>query len=243
MDFSNIAPGSTVLLHSSYARFYRRTKMRPEKFLDLFLERLGSEGTLLLPLFNFDFTRGVPFDIRTTPSQMGNVTEAARHRNGGVRTGHPVYSFVAIGAKAPQFEGIDNFSGYGSDSPFAMLRRLDADIAVLDLPDQHSMTFYHHVEEMCGVEYRAHKNFDGRYTDVDGIESRRRYSIFVRRTEQGVKTSVNRMGSLLWQKGIYRGDREKQGTGLRIASANAIYEATAEVINAGKAKDYLYEID
>ena len=29
--------------------------------IDSFLEALGPGGTLLLPLFNFDFTRGMPF--------------------------------------------------------------------------------------------------------------------------------------------------------------------------------------
>ena len=89
----------------------------------------------LLPLFNFDFTRGSPFDIRSTPSQMGALTERGRFHFGAARTGHAMYSFAAISALASRFDGLVNHFSYGPDSPFQMLRDLGGKIAVLDLPD------------------------------------------------------------------------------------------------------------
>ncbi|MEY9196650.1 aminoglycoside 3-N-acetyltransferase [Sinorhizobium fredii] len=243
MDFSNIRRGSTVLLHSSFSRINREHRWRPDQFIDKLLERLGGEGTLLLPLFNFEFPKGVAFDIKTTPSQMGALTEAGRTWPSAVRTGHPIYSFAVIGAKAEMFSHVDNRSGYGSDSPFAMLRDLDGDIAVLDLPDQHSMTFYHHVEEMLEVDYRFHKEFTGAYTGWDGVPREKSYSIFVRDVDRGVVTSVDRMGELLWSKGLYRGDRPKQASGLRVVSAAALYDEVASVIRDGKAREYLYDVE
>lgn len=59
--------------------------MDVETILDSFLHTLGENGTLLLPLFNFDFCGGAPFVIRTTPSHMGALTEAGRVRLGAVR--------------------------------------------------------------------------------------------------------------------------------------------------------------
>lgn len=243
MDFSHLRRGSTVLLHSSFSRIYREYRCQPDDFIGEALNYLGGDGTLLLPLFNFDFSSGKPFDIRTTPSHMGALSEAGRLWPGAVRTGHPIYSFAAIGAHASLFSGVNNRSGYGHDSPFAMLRELDGEIAVLDLPDQNSMTFYHHVEEMCGVNYRLHKDFVGDYTGWDGLQGRRTYSIFVRDLNQGVLTSVDRMGELLWSKGLYRGDRPKQRSGLRVVSANALYHEVASVIRSGKAKEYLYDVE
>ncbi|MCW0217548.1 MAG: AAC(3) family N-acetyltransferase, partial [Prosthecobacter sp.] len=116
MDFSHIRRGSTVLLHSSFSRVYREHGCSPEGFIGEFLEALGADGTLLLPLYNFDFCKGSPFNIRTTSSQMGALTEAGRVWPGAVRTGHPIYSFAAIGAKSSLFRRVDNRSGYGADS-------------------------------------------------------------------------------------------------------------------------------
>jgi len=41
-----------------------------DNILDSFFYALGSEGTLIFPLFNFEFVEGVPFNINTTLSQM-----------------------------------------------------------------------------------------------------------------------------------------------------------------------------
>ncbi|MGB3875080.1 MAG: AAC(3) family N-acetyltransferase [Shinella zoogloeoides] len=237
-----IRPGSVLLLHSSLSRSLKEQHCTPIDILYAVLERLGSAGTLIVPLFNFEFTKGITFNIRSTPSHMGAFTEAARVFNGAVRTGHPVYSFAVIGAQSADFAKIDNYSAYGDNSPFGMLRKMDGDIAVLDLPDQNSMTFYHHVEEMTGVPYRYHKPFTAPYTDAQGITEDKTYSIFVRNLERNVLTSVDRMGEKLWSEGLYRGDRPRIKTGLRAISAQTLFNTTKAIIEAGKANEYLYEI-
>jgi aminoglycoside 3-N-acetyltransferase len=245
---SGIEKGDTVLIHSSLQRTIRRygtqgMDISPEMVLDSFLEAVGPSGTILLPLFNFDFAKGIPFDIRRTPSRMGALTEAGRVHPGAVRTGHPIYSFAAIGAKAERFRGVDNFSGYGEDSPFALLRELDGKIAVLDLADQDSVTFYHHVEEMHKVPYRYHKTFSGNYRDQCGKTAVRSYGLFVRDLEQGVLTHVNPAGELLWERGLYKGCRPREGSGLRVISARKMFDFVSSIILSGRAKGLLYAIE
>ena len=234
--------GDVLLVHSSLRRVLRAYEVMPKDVMESFLEAVGSAGTILFPLFNFDFTKGTPFDIRNTPSQMGALTEAARTHPNAVRSGHPIYSFAAIGAQADRFN-VDNFSGYGPDSPFAVLRELNGKIGVLDLPDQHSMTFYHHVEEMHDVPYRFHKTFTGQYTDFEGNTTDREYGLFVRDIEKGVKTDVNPMGEILWEKGLYQGDRPGSGSGFRTIFAAEMYEAVGGVIQSGNALGLLYSIE
>jgi aminoglycoside 3-N-acetyltransferase len=244
---SGVRSGDMVLLHSSVRRTLRRLKklgftMDVETILDSFLHVLGENGTLLLPLFNFDFCHGAAFDIRNTPSQMGALTEAARLRAGAVRTGHPVYSFAVLGKRLDLFRGLDNFSGYGPESPFAILHQQGGKIAVLDLPDQGSMTFYHHVEESLGVDYRFHKRFTAPYTSWEGEVSDRTYGLFVRKLDRGVVTRVDPMGEILWAKGLYSGDRPGKGSSLRVVECRALYDEVANVIAQGRAEGTLYEI-
>ncbi len=238
---SGVEPGDVLLVHSSLRRTLKTYGVSPEEVLESFLWALGPKGTLLLPLFNFGFAEGKPFDIRNTPSQMGALTEAGRRYPGAIRSKHPIYSFAAIGEKAHLFD-VDNFSGYGPDSPFAILRELDGKIAVLDLLDQDSMTFYHHVEEMHNVPYRYHKTFTGCYTDWDGQTSLKTYGLFVRDIEQGVETYVHPMGEILWAEGFYRGDRPWVGSGLRTISARQLYDRVSEVIRSGQAEGILYRV-
>lgn len=198
---------------------------------------------MLFPLFNFGFSNGEPFNIKNTPSKMGKLTETARLHPDGVRTQHPVYSFVAIGLNAARFESVNNESAFGAGSPFGILRELNGKIASLDLDDQNSMTFYHHVEEMNSVPYRYMKSFVGPYTDWNGLTETRQYSIYVRDKARGVITHVNPAGELLWENGFYTGCRPKVESGLRVINANRMFDFVSDVIKSGRAEGTLYQID
>jgi len=58
--------------------------------------------------------------------------------------------------------------------------------------------------------------------------------------DKGVVTDVNSMGDVLWEKGLYRGNRPEQATGLRTVSANAMFSAVSEVIESGRTLGLLY---
>ena len=249
---AGIERGDVVLLHSSSKRTLATHQISPAELLESFLDATGPLGTLLIPTFNFGWCRGEPFNVRTTPSEMGVLSETAR-RCGMRGDPHPVYSFSALGSIGKDFAAPTNWSGYGPGSPFDILRKIDGKIAILDLPDQNSMTFYHHVEEMIAEysdlphavwfskqypSHRFYKNFDGRYTGYDGRECERTFALYVRR--DGVETFVDPMGDLLWAAGHYRGDRPHVGAGLRTIRARAVWNETAAVIRAGKAEGMLW---
>ena len=217
---SGLQAGDTVLIHSSMKRAFKYllnqgAQADPRVIVDSLLDQLGNRGTILLPLFNFDFPRTGKFSMKTTPSQMGVVTEFVRENYEGHRTGHPIYSFYAIGSNSDEFNGINNRSGYGKDSPFAKLLELDGKIASIDLDDQNSMTMYHFVEEMAEVDYRYFKTFTGQYENLKGSVSQEDYTLFVRDLGRGIKTDVNRMGEIFWGEELYRGKRPGVGNGMR----------------------------
>ena len=72
---------------------------------------------------------------------------------------------------------INNFSAYGEDSLFDILRKLNGKIGVLDISEENSMTFYHHIEEMNNVNWRYHKIFKGIYEEIDGKISEKIFNI------------------------------------------------------------------
>jgi aminoglycoside 3-N-acetyltransferase len=244
---SGITKGDTLLVHSNIRRTlmeFREQgyKVTPDDMLKSFLYALGIKGTLLLPLFNFDFTKKIPFDIKNSISQMGALTEAGRLYAGSVRTGHPIYSFAVIGHNAKEFENIDNESAYSEDSPFGILRRLNGKIASLDLEDQNSMTFYHHVEEVQKVNYRYFKDFTGLYKNLSGVETQKTYKIFVRDIDKGVVTNVNPAGELMWGKGLYKGFKPNYKSGLRTINACDMFEFVSDLISRELALNNLYSI-
>ena len=173
---------------------------------------------------------------------MGLLSEEARLYKNSVRTGHPIYSFAIIGNHSQSFNGLNNESAYSNESPFGILSKLNGKIAILDLDDQNSMTFYHHIEEVNKVKYRYFKNFTGDYVDINGVSKRKTYKIFVRDIESGVVTNVNPAGELLWKNGLYKGDRPKEGSGLRLVKAREMFEFISKIIKKNKALNVLYSI-
>jgi len=242
---SGVNDGDILLVHSNIKRTLVNARrqgvaLTPEDILDSFLMSIGSSGTLILPLFNFDFPVTKIFDIRNTPSQMGALTEVGRTRKDAVRTGHPIYSFAVLGKDKGLFQGIDNKSGYAEDSPFGMLHKLGGKIASLDLEDQNSMTFYHYVEEVHGVGYRYYETFHGAYVDEVGKQHDRAYKLFVRDIGRNVLTNVNPTGELMWDENLYKGFRPKEGTGLRTIKSSVMYDFVSKLITHGEAEGNLF---
>ena len=245
---SGIEPGDTIVLHSSLRRTLERlakgiARVRPAEILESFLEAVGPNGTLVFPTFNFDFTFGAQFDLDRSPSHMGVLGETARQDPRSFRTAHPVYSFAVIGAAQNSFRGKKNISAWGADSPFATVHDLGGKIAILDVPDRHSMTFFHYVEEACQVSFRYHKYFEGEYIQSNQDSETSKYSIFVRDVESGVVPCLDEMGEKLWEHGIYKGERPGEGNGLRVGCAVEIFDLVKSVIQSGKAEGLLYTID
>ena len=241
-----ICTGDTVLLHSDLRRLlykYRNDGLTVYDILQSFLHALGTQGTLILPLFNFDFCHGGHFDLRAAPSHIGALPNDAIQQPNAVRTRHPVYSFGVLGFAADAFKDVDNFSAFGADSPFAMLREMNGKIAVLDLPDQLSMTFYHHIEESCGVSYRFHQDFRSLYTDEFGNTDYRTYRIYMPDSAHGVLTYVDPMEKLLWEAGYYHGDRPLKGCGLRTISARECFSYVSNIIENHEEYGKLFIID
>ena len=191
----------------------------------------------MFPTFNTDFATGATFDIMNTPSQMGVLSECARKHPKAVRSGHPMYSFVAIGENAHLFN-VNNFSGYGKDSPFAILHRLHGKIGVLGLPDSRGNTFYHHVEEMYRVSYRFYKNFTGPYIDRNGKKDVRTYSFYCRNLEN--TTLLDPVGEMMWERGLCKGDKHFEDTGFRVIETDKMFEFVGLLIDNGLTEGFLY---
>ena len=137
-------------------------------------------------------------------------------------------------------DGLDNESGYGENSPFALTHNLNGKIASLDLEDQNSMTFYHYVEEYLRVDYRYFKTFNGEYIDQTENSNNREFKLYARDMERNILIHVNSAGELMWEHGLYSGDRPKEKYGLRAVEATRMYNFVANLINSGTSEKNLF---
>lgn len=242
---SKINEGESILLHANASRLVKNCLKIDKNFqtnsiLETLLTKIGPTGTIIVPTFSFKTINNKFFDIKKTPSEMGLISELVRKNPLSVRTGHPVYSFAVIGSKKNLFENLDNEDAFSIYSPFKIIHNINCKIAIMDLPDSKSMTFYHYIEQMNSVKYRFIKKFSFEYNNIDNEIFNKEYSIFVRDLDKKVITDVDRAGNLLWKQNIYKGDKPKFNTGIRVAESKEIFDTISKIIQNNEAIKYLY---
>ncbi len=220
-----VAEGDTLLVHSSYKSFGPMDG-GPQTVIHALETALDPEGTLIMPTFNFDFNKGQPWDVRSTPSKMGVLTELVRLDPRAKRVFHPFYSFAILGKHAEMLGSLRYKSSYERNSVFGKLRDLDGKIMVIGLSYTNSMTFFHHIEQMEGVDYRFLKQFTGQVTDWDGTTRTDTFEMLVRDIDKGVITEVNPMGELMEQAGVIKSARIGEAD-VKLMKANEVYAFTA----------------
>ena len=93
---------------------------------------------------------------------------------------------------------------------------------------------------MNSVKYRFIKKFSFEYNNIDNEIFNKEYSIFVRDLDKKVITDVDRAGNLLWKQNIYKGDKPKFNTGIRVAESKEIFDTISKIIQNNEAIKYLY---
>lgn len=162
-----------------------RDKETRNQFLYLLVEKIKNivtdEGTVLFPMYNWDFCRGIPFDYNKTKSKAGVLNNFV-HDNFPEfkRTKHPLYSFMVWGKDQDYLCSLDNQEAFGVNSPFGFLDRNRGKQLALGVTMSGSITYCHYLEQLAEVPYRHHKFFLGKYIDEHGNSELRSYSQFVR---------------------------------------------------------------
>ena len=149
-----IRPGDAVLMHSAAAGFEGFHGNIPD-VIAILQDALGDSGTLMMPTLSMsgsaiEFAQsGKVFNLRTTPSQVGLLTEVFRRSPDVVRSVHPTHSVAVRGPDAGWWIANHHLSGTpcGSGTPFYRLLERQGQILLAGVGIS-AMTFYHCIEEI-----------------------------------------------------------------------------------------------
>jgi aminoglycoside N3'-acetyltransferase len=121
---------------------------------------VGRGGTIAMPAFTMTGTMHEtlkscqPFDVRTTPSGMGKITEALRRNPDSRRSIHPTHSVAALGPRADWLVADHHRSPFAFDADSPLGRVLEADGYIMGLgTDLGPVTFYHVLEDLRGEDF------------------------------------------------------------------------------------------
>lgn len=157
-----VGPGMTVMVHSSLSAL-GQVEGGAESVIEALIEAVGPDGTVAMPAMS-----GGVFDIETSASNVGTITEVFRSWPGVKRSFHPTHSACAIGPYADFLleDTLDHPTAIGSDSPWGRLSRLPQGHVLLLGVDQDRNTLLHHPEEIVRAPYLS--TIERKYRDAEG---------------------------------------------------------------------------
>lgn len=145
-----VRPGMVLMVHSSLSAL-GHVDGGARTVIEALIEVLGPDGTLMMPAMAADPV----FDVNTSPSSVGTVTEAFRHYPNVVRSIHPSHSTCGLGPLAEKLQAghLEQDSAIGPDSPWGRLARLDNGYVLFLGCDQDRNTLLHTAEDICNLPF------------------------------------------------------------------------------------------
>lgn len=185
MQIDEIKKGDIVYVVSDILELTKNARNNGERFNIAFFvkslqEKVGEEGTLLFPTFNWEFCKGKAFDYKRTPGKTGALGNKVLRIEGFKRSKHPIYSFAIWGNKQKELCEIDPPNSFGENTVFDFLHDNYAKALIIGLPSLVGLTYLHQIEKKVGVPYRYDKEFTAIYIDEFGKSEEKTYSMYVR---------------------------------------------------------------
>ena len=177
-----IKKGDKLLVSSNIVRLIINFKKKnitfnPNLLIDLLKEKIGKNGTLLFPTFNWDFCKGKTFNYYNTPSRTGSLSNIALKRSEFVRSSNPIYSFAVTGKDKEKICKLKHEDCYGLNSPFGYLIKNNGKHLLVDLNYRivsgiyfGGFPFHHVAEQLAKVDYRYFKSFKGKVIEKNREE-------------------------------------------------------------------------
>lgn len=197
VDFLGIEKGDLIYLSSGLLKIMWLCRNTREEFdanmlLNRIQDKLGPDGTLLIPTYNFDFSNQGYYDIRNSQSVVGYLGNVALGRKDFQRTKHPIHSFAVWGKDKEILCNLNNKDSFGEDSPFAYLLEHNGKEIGIGVDYTEGFTFIHYVEVKAKIPYRFYKTFQGIYVDEDGIK--KNYECIYPARDRSVQCTLNKDG-------------------------------------------------
>jgi aminoglycoside 3-N-acetyltransferase len=152
-----------LMVHSSFDAFLPMYRGTAKELVQGLVDFCGPERTLAMPSFvmggrSYDaaaYFKSRPFDVRTTPSEMGLVAEIFRRTPKVLRGLHPTCGLCALGPLAQDLTTGHHVSrtGLSPDSPFGVMNRRPTAILGLGIEYFRSLTHVHTAASAMGDEF------------------------------------------------------------------------------------------
>ena len=160
------------------------------------------DGPLIVPTYNYQFTKSRHYHVSDDPSEVGQFSELFRQKYKSKRTPAPVFSNACNQPDCLSRDLPSQVDPFDIGSDFDSLSKNAGNIVTFGSPFAPTFILYIERQIPDGPLYRFDKFFDGTVTDIDEVEHSTKLKLHVRPLDAIVRYDLNRIEKDLFDKGI-----------------------------------------
>jgi aminoglycoside 3-N-acetyltransferase len=236
---AGLKKAAVVMVHSSMDELSRRIPgLTPVSFIDILMELVGPNGTILMPTFPF---RGKQshyveqqkhFDVRKTPSQVGLITEVFRRMPGVSRSLHPTHPVAAWGKQAVQLTSTHHLGGaFDTYSPFYRIAEHKGLVIGVGTGLRDSFTILHVPEELHTLARK--RFFEEKVRTMTVFDGEEEFEYTFRVLRASAERNYDRVETALLRDGTLR-YLKSGGLSCAVAEANTFIQRSMQLIEEGR---------
>ena len=198
-----IGPGDRVMVHSFVPSLGIVEGGLPG-LVEALVDKIGPEGTLIVPTFTYSFRRSQVFDIRNSPSTVGAFSEYVRTLPDAIRSRCPLFSMAVLGPDATDLMSRESNRCFGLGSIYQKLFDAGIKFVGLGVEYDYGYAFFMHLERLAEVPFRRDQRFQGRSIDAGGTEFDDEAIHFVRVEDPPWRRNRRRLCEEFVEEGVIR---------------------------------------
>jgi len=218
-------------LLSTTRAHYTEAEVLANYLLDLLLNSLGKQNTLLISTFYFEFPQKGIFDVEKSPAQTGAFGSLLLKSYAKNRIVHPFYSFLVFGKNSSTLLNTIYENSTGSNSIFEWVINNQTQLIAVGHHYVKGLSSIHHAEQMVDVEYRYKKKFTGLVVN-HGESQKIQCSFYVRDLDTCDFSSLTLVGNKYFrEQGIVQIEKFNEGKRPLIIYNLNLYDANRAMID------------
>lgn len=153
--------GKDVLIYSRLLSFGRVTNIiAVNKIIDILIEHIGPNGTLIIPTYTLNSYSEKKFDIIHSKIMSGILGDVASKNKNFSRTIHPVYSNAIFGYNKEYYLKQKANTCFGEGSFFDLFSKKDNCMVLMAGLNFNGPTLYHYYDQKYNAKGRFVKDFN-----------------------------------------------------------------------------------
>ena len=222
--------GQNLAIHSNMTTF-GKLERGVENAYHIIRSVIGEKGTIVVPTYTTNLSKGEAYDPKTSPAQnMGVFSNYILNREGSVRTPSPLQSHAIEGPLKDKLLKANHNHSMGPGSIFEIMLHENFDLLLLGCSFNEGATFIHHVEASVGVSYRKWLNLKRKIVCPNGSIKQVTIRYYGLTKNSGLKTDLKTIQCLLQDAGSCLLVSINHGAS-RIISLKTLFEDTSRLLS------------